>query len=144
MALVKFNPARSLPSVFSELFDWNSDVFRGLGFGNHINTQVPLVNTKENDTEYTLEVLAPKLEPADIKIEVEDQWLHITVEKEMEEKFADNLRQEYQFTYTNRSFKLPENINSEKITATSEKGLILIHIPKKEVTKSKRKQIDIE
>ncbi len=85
MTLVKFNPARSLPAIFSDIFEWDTDLFRGLGFGNYINTQVPLVNTKENDTEYTLEVLAPKLEPADIKLETEDQWLHITIQKEMEE-----------------------------------------------------------
>jgi HSP20 family protein len=110
-----------------------------------VSSQAPLINASETDDEYQLEVLAPKLEADDLKIEMEDNMLHLSTEKKWESASDDTLRQEYKFSYTDRSFKLPEDADGEQITAKNEKGVIMIHIPKKiEVQKPSRKVIEIQ
>lgn len=135
---MKWQPMRDLPSLFSDFFNhsWISSRF--------IHADVPLINAKEDEKEYTLEVLAPKLAPEDLKIEVEDDMLHITSQKEIKEESSDTLIQEYSLSYSDRSFRLPKDADAENITATSDTGLILIHIPKKPEEKPARKLIEIQ
>ena len=89
-------------------------------------------------------MLAPKLSTEDLKIELEENVLHLSTDKTWESNDEETLRQEFKFSYTNRSFRLPIDCDTKNITATSEKGIILIHIPKKEPKKPIRKVIEIQ
>ncbi|MCF6184706.1 MAG: Hsp20/alpha crystallin family protein [Bacteroidales bacterium] len=128
--------------------DWLDDFFTG-----DINPSaksrvltVPPVNVFETDTAYKIELAAPNLKKEDININLENDVLTISAEKE-----EDNISEEGQYTkkefnYFNfsRSFTLPEIADREKIEAKSENGVLTITIHKKEDVIKKPKQIEIK
>ena len=77
----------SWPSVFERnwmdrFFDTPLDEF--FNFGKVMN--VPAVNVHENDKEFRMSIAAPGLEKKDFKVEMTEDMLTISAEKEKEEK----------------------------------------------------------
>jgi HSP20 family protein len=107
---------------------------------------VPSANFTENEKEYTIELAAPGLSKKDFTIEMENDLLTISAEKEEEKNEKENgfTKKEYSFNTFSRSFTLPENAKSEKIDAKYENGILTINVPKKELTPQKpRKEIPV-
>jgi HSP20 family protein len=106
----------------------------------------PLVNILENEKEYQIEVASPGLDKQDFKVEVDNDILVISSEKEeeKEEERSNYKRKEFSFRSFSRSFQLPEGVFSDKIKAAYEEGVLKLVLPKKEKTVMKpRKAIKI-
>jgi len=116
------------------LFDFNGD-FPGW----NLATRVPTVNIREKDKNYLLEMAVPGMEKSDFHISVENNMLTISCEKKDEttEKKSDYTRREFSYNSFSRSFSLPENSLPEKVDAKYENGMLMLIIPKKEVTVAK-------
>lgn len=134
-----------LPSWTGGLLDTNRFLGpRLLDFGDDfpsfdLTGRIPSVNITENEKEFEIEMAAPGLERKDIKVEVENNMLCISSEKE-EDKKEDKknyTRREYSYNSFKRSFSLPENSLPDKVNAKYDKGILHIVLPKKEVTVSK-------
>ncbi len=129
-----FERDRLLPDLLdlesSLLNRWSSDL------------RVPSANIIENTKDFKIELAAPGLEKKDFKIEVENDYLTISAEKEEEKKEEkeDFRRREFSYNSFSRSFLLPDNILSDKIDAKYEDGILRLSIPKKEVTVAKTKK----
>lgn len=146
MTLVKWKrpvtePAISIPSLIDDFF--GRDMEELFNMGNrilHRNT-VPAVNIKENNDKFSIEVAAPGMKKEDFSIEVENDTLVISSEKEskMEEKDKEGnyTRREFSYQSFKRTFTLPETADGEKISAGYTDGLLNISIPKKEAAKEK-------
>jgi len=127
-SLTKFD--EKVPSVFEDLFKpWN-ELFDGRFFKREMN--IPAVNILENKDHFQLSVSAPGLKKADFKIDVDDDILTISSEKEdnKEEKDGKYTRQEYNYSSFSRSFTLPEGTDKEKVSAKYEDGVLKINIPR--------------
>lgn len=123
-----------------DLFDRMPDFFTNRRFN------LPAVNIKETAKFFELELAAPGLTRKDFDLEIVDNLLSITVEKE-ETKEEKNGYTRREFTYNSfiRTFRLPENVNPEKIDAKYKDGMLRVTIPKmKESPVSKTKHIDVE
>ncbi|AMC10069.1 hypothetical protein Lupro_01830 [Lutibacter profundi] len=131
--LVKSNGIPVMPSIFDDFFrDWSLSNF------SNTNTTLPAVNIKENDDEFKVEVAVPGMDKKDFKINLENNILTISSEKEIEneEKNDKYTRKEYSYQSFERSFNLPKNVvNSEKITASYKNGELIITVPKREEAK---------
>lgn len=106
--------------------------WRGPVFPEMNRTQVfaqPWVNVQELETEFLVQLAAPGLVKNDFSIEVKDQTLLITVEKERTE--ARYLRQEFDFSQFKRAFYLPKGSDRENMVAQYEAGILTIRIPKR-------------
>jgi len=145
MSLVKFS--NQIPSVFdrffeNDMFDWSNRNF------SNTNTTLPAVNIKEDKDGFEVEMSAPGLEKKDFKIELNNSVLTISSEKKVENETKDDqqfTRREFSYQSFSRSFNLPETVESEKIAAKYENGILSINIPKKEEAKPKPvKQIEIK
>src|SRR5262249_126053 len=100
-------------------------------------SNIPPVNVSETDGEYTLCIATPGLGKADINLEIQDDMLTISAEKEHKgEKNGRYNRREYNFMSWSRSFMLTENANISKIDAKHENGELILKIPKTEVIHS--------
>lgn len=133
-ALTKFD--ERIPSVFEDLFrPWN-DLFDGRFLRREMN--VPAVNIIENKDHYQLSLSAPGLKKNDFKIDLEDDVLTISSEKEesKEEKEGKYTRQEYNYSSFSRSFTLPEGADKEKVSAKYEDGVLKVNIPRNGKIKS--------
>jgi len=99
----------------------------------------------ELDDKYVLDIQAPGMSKDDISIEVNDGVLKVSGKKEMrnEVKKENYILVESQVGEFERSFKLPDDVDAEKIEAKTENGVIELVIPKSE-NNSNVKKIEIK
>ena len=102
----------------------------------------PAIDINETADEYLVSADLPGIKEDDIKIECNANQLTISAERKYDstESKKENRRERFFGTYQ-RSFTLPQGVDSEKIDAKYEGGVLEIHIPKGEKVKSRRIQI---
>ncbi len=133
----------NVPSLVDAFFgdDFLSNFFDNTNLGT-----VPAVNIIENKDEFAIEVAAPGLEKKDFNVDIHNNVLTISSEKEFsnEQKDEKVMRREFSYTAFKRSFSLPDGADSDKIKATYKEGILTVSIPKKEEAKEKpARQISI-
>lgn len=134
----------NVPSFIDDFFgkDWMDSVF-----SDRPGISTPAVNVKETDDEFQIEVAAPGLDKNDFKVDLDNNVLTISSEKEFKDEQKEDgryMRREFSYTSFSRSFTLPEAVDAEKIMAKHKDGILLITIPKREEAKRKPpKKIDI-
>ncbi len=74
MSLVRFS--NQLPSVFNNFFDGGLT-----GWSDNFKTNLPSVNIKENKNGYELELAVPGFEKEDFNIELNQDVLTVSLEK---------------------------------------------------------------
>ncbi len=114
------------PSVFGRFYD---DFFT-----NFFEDELPAANVKETKKAYELDLSVPGFDKEDFSIEIDKNVLNISAEKSMEKDDKDEnervWRQEFVSSSFSRSFVLPENIDTEHITAKEKSGILKITLPK--------------
>jgi HSP20 family protein len=142
MTIVKRNG--NLQHHFPQLFDdfFNRDIFNwGLTNYSDTNTTIPAVNIKETFENYEVEVAAPGMNKKDFNVQLEGNILTISSEKELQQGQQDEVRyasREFSYQSFSRTFTLQKDVvDTEKIQATYENGVLLLVIPKKEEAKQK-------
>lgn len=132
--LAKLN--RTYPGFMDDFFgrDYYPTHYERNGF-----KSLPAVNITESDNGYTIEVAAPGLNKKDFKIDLEKNTLTIASVRDdkQEESNGRYTRREFRYTNFSRSFKLPETVDSEKISAVHKDGILYVDIPKMEEAKEK-------
>lgn len=136
MALVRFTGNPFIDRFFdNDLQDWTSRNF------SKTNTTLPSVNVKENDNEYCIEIAVPGFEKNDFKIEVHNELLTVSSEKQEENESKDEneryTKREFSYQAFTRSFTLPETADGDNVVANYDKGILTVSIPKKEEAKPK-------
>jgi|WetSurMetagenome_2_1015567.scaffolds.fasta_scaffold466860_2 HSP20 family protein len=126
----------SWPNLVEEFF--NNELFPSF-FDTETRKSLPAVNIIEGKDEYKIEVAAPGLNKEDFKVNLDNNVL--TVSSEREEKQESNedkvMRKEFSYYSFSRSFTLPLTVNAEKITANHKDGILHISIPKKDEAREK-------
>ena len=128
-----------VPSLFNEFFDGellNNWDFNSLA----ADSTLPSVNIMENENSFDIEMAAPGMEKKDFKVELNNDVLTISSEKEdkKEDKSENYTRKEFHYHSFLRSFRLPENkVDGNKINAKYKNGILSISLPKKEEAKLK-------
>lgn len=108
---------------------------------NGINAFMPKVNTLEGEHAYHIMVDLPGIKKEDINIDLNDNILTIYGSREykQETKKEDYYKVESSFGKFQRAFSLPENIDTENISASSDNGVLEIVVPKKQQIENKKK-----
>ena len=141
-------------SVVDQIFQNNlnrffDDEFWGFnGTGKSPNsTQVP-VNIRETDKTYELELSAPGLQKEDFHLNLEGDTLTISAEHSGESRQDDKnegwFRKEFKKGQFTRTFNLDDTVDSGKITARYEGGILYLNIPKKEHAQKVTRSIEIQ
>ncbi len=107
---------------------------------------IPTVNTREGDDAYYIEVDLPGVKKEDININVEDNTLTISGERKIEKEHKEDNFYKVESVYGKfeRSFTLPEDVDTDKIEAKSEDGVLEIKIPKVAKVEKAPKKIEIK
>jgi HSP20 family protein len=137
--LVKRNDVPVFSRIFNdffdkEFFDWSNNNYAPE------NTTLPAVNIKETESEFRVELAVPGMNKKDFKIDLRDNVLTISSEKETKTEEDNDVytRKEYNYQSFTRMFTLPDTIvDSDKIKAEYINGELIISIPKKEEAKKK-------
>ena len=136
MKIVKFNNKQIFPSLINEFF--NDDF--GVNFLNN-NHSVPSVNTIENDDSFEIDLAVPGMKKDDFSIELENNVLIISSETSNNVS-NENLRlNEFNYSSFQRSFKIPESVNLDKIKGNYKNGILKVLLPKKKDSISKTNRL---
>ena len=132
MAIVRWEPFRDL-SDLNRLFTPASAQRRWL----------PAIDLVETADQFVLTADLPGLGEDDVKIEVEDRVLSISGERKTvsEDGKAGYRRVERAFGSFRRTLTLPAGVDGSAITASFDKGVLEIAIPKPEQAKPRRIEI---
>ena len=105
---------------------------------------IPAVNILEQADKYLVHLAIPGMKKENFKIQVDNGVLSISSEneerKEIKNEEGKYTRREFSYESFNRSFSLPESVETENIQAKYENGILEISLPKhtpvkKEATK---------
>ncbi|HSH35457.1 Hsp20/alpha crystallin family protein [Schnuerera sp.] len=142
-------PFRGIPRSLSRRWGWDFDkIFDTIleEFDDKTFSYDPMkVDIKERDKEYVLEAELPGTNKDNINLEIRDDILTISVEREEEfnEERENYIRRERRFGSFKRSFYV-DDVDQEKVKAKFENGILKVRLPKKEGTSSKKNRIPIE
>ncbi|HXP09502.1 MAG TPA: Hsp20/alpha crystallin family protein [Acidobacteriaceae bacterium] len=104
----------------------------------------PAVDVYEDADKLVLKLEIPGVKQEDLDIRLENQTLVIKGERKFEqtEKAENFHRIERRFGSFVRSFTLPQTVNTEGVTASSDAGVLTISLPKK--AEAQPKQIKVQ
>jgi HSP20 family protein len=142
MNLIRRTSNPLFPSLLDEFFGSDTP-FSGLPPRSH----VPSVNISETDTNFELALAAPGKTRKDFNVELDDHVLTVSSESkhEDESKTDQYTRREFRYDNFQRSFRLPETVDTSGIKAKYDNGILTITLPKhEEAIPEPKKQIEIK
>src|SRR6267143_1556153 len=105
----------------------------------------PAVDVYEDEHNVTLKIEVPGIDEKDIDVRIENNTLTVHGERkfEKEEKEENYRRVERQYGSFTRTFNLPTTVDAEKVSATYDKGVLKIALPKKAEAKPKQIKVNV-
>ncbi len=156
MTLERWRPTRALApwNLFSELeeFERRFDDLFGSAFwpfwrrrGVVERTWAPALEVIEKDDRYIVKAELPGLKPEEVDISIADDALTIKGEKRSEEEVKQD---EYHWTERTygafqRVVRLPSNVDTGKVEATYEHGVLQLTLPKKAEVAAKKIKVKV-
>jgi HSP20 family protein len=135
MALIRFNDY--VPGTFNHLVD---DLLNDTLYKSGTKKYRPSADVLENDKEYGIQLSLPGVVKKDIELNIDNRVLTITAVRNRPEHKEDVKYHLSETVYGEfeRTFKLPENVKEDKISAKFEHGILLVNIPKDQPKPLKR------
>jgi HSP20 family protein len=138
MSLIRFKNS-ALPSLVENFFNREANEF----FEPFGGASLPSVNILEKEEGFEIELAAPGLKKEQFQIQLNQNILSISFQKEEEhqEQKGRYTRREFRTNSFKRSFTLPQTIDAGQISATYVDGILHLHLPKKEEAKVKTERL---
>jgi HSP20 family protein len=107
---------------------------------------MPAVDVSETDKAYEITAELPGMDEKNVDVKVANGILSIKGEKqeEKEEKKKDYYRRERSFGSFERSFSVPDGVDSDKIEASFKKGVLTVTLPKSADAQKAEKKIAVK
>lgn len=141
---------REIDRLFDDFhpFDWRLPS-RVLGFEvpRRAEWQVaPAMDLVEKDDAYEITAELPGLDDKHVEIKLSNHTLTIKGEKseEKEDRQKDYYLSERRYGSFQRSFQLPDGVDSDKIEASFTKGVLTVKLPKTAAAKKAEKKITVK
>jgi len=136
MRIVKYNNNNVFPSLINEFF--NDDF--GMNFLNRSHS-VPSVNSIENNDSFEIDLAVPGMKKEDFTIELNDKVLVISSETSNTMENDKMRLNEFNFSSFQRSFRVPDSVDQDKIKANYKNGILKIKLPKRKESISKPNRV---
>ena len=135
--ITRIDPFRELASFFENFADGSGKDQLAAG------SFVPPVDVYEDEHNLVLKLEVPGVNEEDLNVSVENNTLTIQGERkfEKEEKEENFHRIERRYGSFTRTFKLPNTVDSDKVEADYDKGILKIALAKR--AEAKPKQIKV-
>lgn len=135
MRIVKYNNNNVFPSLMNEFF--NDDL--RMNFFNRRHS-VPSVNSVENNDSFEIDLAVPGMKKDDFTIELNDKILVISSDNSNYDQNERTRLNEFNYSSFQRSFRVPESVELDKIKANYKNGILKIKLPKRKdsITKPNR------
>ena len=109
-------------------------------------TFAPPVDVYEDEHNVTLKIEVPGIDEKDIDVRIENNTLTVHGERkfEKEEKEENYRRVERQYGSFTRTFTLPNTVDTEKVQADYDKGVLKVQLAKKAEAKPKQIKVNVD
>jgi len=144
MTLIKFEPLREFETIHDRIQRYFDDfTSHGLKIFDSFS---PRIDISEDKNQISVSAEIPGVKKENIKITLQDNILTIEGEKkkELEQKEQNWYRSERVFGSFKRSFTLPAEVDSEKVDAEFENGILSIELKKLEAKVQSGKVIELK
>jgi HSP20 family protein len=147
MALIRWEPAREINSLQQEVNRLFNTFFDAPAPNAGVGARrwVPAMDLVETDDHFVLRADLPGLSESDVDLSLEDNVLTLKGERKVEHEAKGEgfYRVERATGAFHRSLTLPEGVDGDAITATFDKGVLEVRIPKPEQRKPRKLQITV-
>jgi HSP20 family protein len=136
--LVRWEPLRELTSLQSEMSRWMNGLLEDPG--RVTRSWVLALDVWETDSEVVYAFDLPGIPEEKISIEVDDDTLTVSAEREKTEEVTDEGRYRFERRYGSfaRAVALPQGVDEDKISARYENGVLEVRVPKPEEQKPRK------
>lgn len=149
MSLIRWDPFSEMDTVFNRMLSSNFARWPRLALGSEEGRKIewsPSADISETDKEYVIRAELPAVKKEDVHVTFEDGMISIKGERKQqkEDKNEKYHRVESFYGTFERTFSLPDNVDSDAIRCESKDGILTVHIPKMEKATQKAKQISVQ
>lgn len=144
MTLIKFEPLKEFENLHDRLSKYFDDFSNfGVNFSDNFS---PRIDVAEDEKNINVVAEIPGVKKENIKITLQDNILTIEGEKKKETESKDRnfYRSERSFGSFKRCFTLPAEVDSDKVQAKFEDGMLNIQLKKLEHQPVKEKLIELK
>ena len=115
-------------------------------FGSNIYNDIPPYNIIDTDKEFLIEFSVPGFNKKDFSVEVEENNLKVSKLYSEKNKLENNFfKRQFNYSQFEKNFRIPEEVNIEKIYSIYDNGILKIFLPKvKELKQNKIKSIQVK
>ena len=132
-------------ALFNDLFnDFGDDGYTMPAFSYKKMFHMPKVDVKENKEHYTLTMDMPGKTDKDVDIELNQNVLTVSSKDEVKKEEKSDKKDETKWLIRERtvssfkrSFTLPDDVDSEKLTANVKDGVLTVSMPRKALAQPK-------
>jgi HSP20 family protein len=148
--LITWNPLREMEEAQNRFNRFLGGFPNRMGSGELPSLTVadwsPEVDISEDDHGYLLKADLPEMKKEDVKVTVDHGILSVSGERktEKEDKKKKFHRIERSYGTFRRSFALPEDTDSTKVTAEFRDGVLKVHLPTTAIERSKATQVKVQ
>jgi len=134
MTIVRWEPLREFDRLFNTMFDAPG------GEGSTLRRWMPAMDLLETEDAFVLKADLPGMGEEDVNIELEDSTLTVSGERNAEHEQSGEgfVRVERASGAFRRSLTLPKGVDAEAVTASFDRGVLEVRIPKPEERKPRR------
>jgi HSP20 family protein len=145
MNLVRWDPFQESEAFFNRLMPGR--VIRWPSLENVQKTDwTPSANISETENEYVIRAELPAIKKEDVQVMIDNGVITIKGERKQQKEEKNEKYHRVESFYGNfeRSFSLPDDVNTDSIKCDSKEGILTVHIPKAAQKKSKPLQITVQ
>jgi HSP20 family protein len=145
--LTRWEPFREFSTLQDRINRVFRDSYSGAAQDDSLTTSsfAPAVDVYEDEHKVTLKIEVPGIDEAGIDVRIENNTLTVHGERkiEKEEKEENYHRVERHYGSFTRTFTLPPTVDAEHVSATYDKGMLKIDLPKKAEAKPKQIKVSV-
>jgi HSP20 family protein len=142
MSIVRWNPSREFDEFFNR-FVGNRQSASDENLAS--SDWSPLVDIRETDENFEIDLEIPAIAAADVKVTVKDGVLSVTGERKYEKEVKGKVhRVERQYGRFVRSFRLPETADESRIHANSKDGVLYLKVAKRAEVKPRAIEVTVQ
>jgi HSP20 family protein len=149
-SLMEWRPFETLRREIDQMFDFMGG-FGRFPFQSLAREELPFVNSPpvdvvEKDDAFEITAELPGLDEKDVEVKCTDNTLTIKGEKQekKEEKKKDFYLSERRFGSFQRTFRIPETVDAEKIGAAFKNGVLTLTLPKTTEAQKRERKIQVK
>ena len=146
MSLIRWDPFGEVDAMFNRMLPVRWPRLAGAESDARTVEWSPAADISETEKEYVIRAELPAVKKEDVQVSFDAGVITIKGQRKQrtEDKSEKFHRIESFCGSFERSFSLPENVDADAISCQSKDGVLIVHLPKKELASSTPKRINVQ